>query len=76
MPLRERERRDRIRRYARQLANKGRYATWRDIETTLLAEGHVDATLTLASLLVRIELSARCALAKPSPERSAHHAER
>ncbi len=76
MPLRERERRDRIRRYARQLANKGRHATWRDIETTLLAEGHVDASLALASLLVRIELNLRCALAKHTQASGAHHAER
>ena len=64
LPLRELERLQRIRRYARQLANQGRCANWRDVLSILTREGRRDEPEALASPFVRIALDARCALAK------------
>jgi hypothetical protein len=64
VPLRERERRDRIRRQARQLAGQGRLANWREVQSALERKGSADAPAALASTLVRVSLDVRCALSR------------
>ena len=60
----ERERQRLLRSQARELANSGRYANWREVELALLGRGRELAPQALQSRFVRLLLNARCAHAK------------
>lgn len=65
MPLRDRERRARVRRQARRLATAGRHIDWRSIQSAMTAKGEMRGVKrALASWLIRLELNLRCALAQ------------
>lgn len=61
MLVRDRERRDRLRYQARQLAGTGRYKGWEDVERALTRAGRKGAEQALSAPLVRFMLNFRCA---------------
>lgn len=70
MLLRDKEKRRRLRLRERALADTGLHATWRDVENALTRDGGQGAHEALDAPLVRFMLNIRCALARPSGERS------
>lgn len=70
MLLRDKEKRRRLRLRAQAMASTGRYANWQDVESTLKRDGGQGAHEALDAPLVRFMLNIRCALARPSVERS------
>ncbi len=64
MPLRDKEKRRRLRLQARQLAKTGRYRTCKEVERALTHAGHEGADEALGAALTRLTLDIRCALAR------------
>lgn len=68
MLLRDKEKRQRLRVQARQLAKTGRYRNWKEVEGALTRDGRAGAALALSARLTRLTLDIRCALARPRPD--------
>lgn len=64
MLLRDQERQRTLRYQARQLANTGRYGTWREIEAALVRDGRAGAPIALADAHIRMSLDKACATAQ------------
>lgn len=64
MPLRDKEKRQRLRRQARQLAKTGRYRNCKEVERALTHAGREGADEALSAPLTRMTLNIRCALAR------------
>lgn len=67
MLLRDKEKRERLRLQARQLAETGRYRNWEEVEGALTRAGREGAAMALHAPFTRLSLDVRCALARPRP---------
>ena len=68
MPLRDKEKRRRLRFQAQGLAKTGRYRNWEEIAAALKREGREGNGKALNAPLTRLTLDIRCALARPRPD--------
>lgn len=60
MLLRDQERQRTLRYQAKQLADSGRYSTWREIEAALVRDGRAGAPVALADAQIRLSLDKAC----------------